>query len=83
MGAAAGIIRIVYSMFLSYNLCEVINVDKGNWQNTVFRLIRIDEYTAGVRDALNGDEEAENYCREIWDACASLKAIVDKLSTCG
>ena len=58
-------------------------MDKANWQNTVFRLIRIGEYTAGVQDALNGDPEAENYCREIWDACAGLQAIVDKLSTCG
>ena len=62
---------------------EVINVDKANWQNTVFRLIKIGEYTAGVQDAFSGDPEAENYCREIWDALAALQAIVDKLSTCG
>ena len=62
---------------------EVINVDKANWQNTVFGLIRIGDYTAVVQDALDGDPEADNYCRDIWDACESLKAIVDKLSTCG
>ena len=68
---------------MSYNIFEVINVDKENWQITIFRLLKISDYGAGVQDAIGGDPEAENYCREIWDACAGLQAIVDKLSTCG
>ena len=57
-------------------------MDKANWQITIFRLLKISEYATAVQDAHNGDEVAENYCREIWDACAALQAHVDKLYTC-
>ena len=58
-------------------------MDKEKQNTVLFGLIRIGDYTAVVQDALDHDPEADNYCREIWDACESLKAIVDKLSTCG
>ena len=58
-------------------------MDKANWQIAVFRLLKISEMTTDLLNALDDDETAQIYCREIWDAVASLSAHVDKLSTCG
>lgn len=67
---------------MSYNFLEVIKMDT-DYQLTRWRLLKISEFATSIQDALVGDPEAENYCREIWDSCAGLQAIVDKLSTCG
>jgi hypothetical protein len=56
-------------------------MDSENYMITRFRLLKISEYCTGVQDVLGGDPAAENYCREIWDACAALNCIVDKLCT--
>ena len=58
-------------------------MDFENYMITRFRLLKISDYCAGVQETLGGDPAAENYCREIWDACAALQAIVDNLCTCG
>ena len=58
-------------------------MDTENYQLIRWRLLKISEFATSIQDALDGDSEAENYCREIWDAAAALHSIVDKLCTCG
>ena len=52
-----------------------------NYTLTKYRLEKISADTAHILDALRDDQDAENYCREIWDAVAGLKTLVDNLST--
>lgn len=52
-----------------------------HYQLTRWRLLKISEFATSIQDALGGDPEAENYCREIWDSVAALHSIVDKLCT--
>lgn len=47
-----------------------------------YRLKVITEYTAEILEAFGGAENAENaenYCREIWDAIAWLNLELDKM----
>ena len=60
---------------------EVVKMDTENYQLTRYRLEKISTDTAHILDALRDDPTAENYCREIWDAVAGLKTLVDNLST--
>ena len=56
-------------------------MDKENYQLTRWRLLKISEFATSVQETFGNDPEAENYCREIWDAAAALQCIVDKLCT--
>ena len=56
-------------------------MDTENYQLIRWRLLKISEFATSIQDVFRDDPEAENYCREIWDAAAALQCIVDKLCT--